>query len=74
MEANPALKEIRQALEQARDRLDFALRSLGQSPERQSMRWRCLGCGYLKHFTRPQPAHVAPPCPKCDGKTFEAMP
>jgi hypothetical protein len=39
--------------------------------EQRSLAWRCTSCGYIKHFTRPATAEVAPPCPKCQGSRFE---
>jgi rubrerythrin len=62
------LRAIQGLLEQARERIDHIL----LPTEALRMRWRCAGCGYIKHFTRPMPAHVAPPCPKCGGEVFEA--
>ncbi len=68
-----AIKPIREVLEHARERLDFALARLKSYDEFRCMRWRCTDCGYIKHFTRPMPAEVAPPCPKCSGKKFVAV-
>ncbi len=68
-----ALKPIRAQLENARDQLDRALARLKSFDELRCLRWRCLDCGYVKHFTRPMPAEVAPPCPKCGGKSFVAV-
>ncbi len=68
------LRPIRQALEQVHTRLGAIIANLQSREELRCLRWRCSGCGYLKHFTRPMPAHVAPPCPKCRGASFEAMP
>jgi rubrerythrin len=68
-----ALKPLRQVLENAREQLDIALRRLKSLDELRCLRWRCLDCGYIKHFTRPMPAEVAPPCPKCAGKKFTAV-
>ena len=65
---------LRQALEQVRDRLDTIIIRLKTHEEPRFMRWRCTVCGHIKHFTRPMPAHVAPPCPKCKGAEFQAMP
>jgi hypothetical protein len=65
---------LRQALEQVRDRLDTIILRLQTREEPRFMRWRCTACGHIKHFTRPMPAHVAPPCPKCRGADFQAMP
>ena len=64
---------LRQALEQVRDRLDTVITRLKTREEPRFMRWRCTACGHIKHFTRPMPAHVAPPCPKCKGAEFQAM-
>jgi hypothetical protein len=69
-----ALRPIWQALERARDAIAYAVTRLKSFEELRCLRWRCLKCGYLKQFTRPMPAHVAPPCPKCRGDGFEAVP
>jgi len=65
---------VRQALEQVRDRLDTIIARLKAREAFRCMRWRCSTCGQIKHFTRAMPAHVAPPCPKCHGAKFEAVP
>ena len=72
-EDEEALRPIREALEQVHDRLGRIIARLSVQAELRSLRWRCVRCGYLKHFTRPMPAHVAPPCPKCQGATFQAL-
>ncbi|MGI8956845.1 MAG: hypothetical protein ACR2II_08020 [Chthoniobacterales bacterium] len=69
-----ALRPIREALEQIHGRLGAIIARLPQSEEARYLRWRCKGCGHLKHFTRPMPAQVAPPCPKCKGVAFEPLP
>ena len=74
MSDEPALKPLREALEQVRDRLDSIIARLRSREEIRCLRWRCIACGHLKNFTRPMPAHVAPPCPKCQGVNFQAMP
>ena len=68
-----ALKPIRETLEHVRERIDHILRRLGEFEDVRSMRWRCQSCGYIKHFTRPTPAQVAAPCPKCGGPLFETV-
>ena len=68
------LRPIREAIEQARVHIDSALRRLQPLEETRYLRWRCSGCGYLKHFTRPTTAEVAAPCPKCRGRNFMAAP
>jgi predicted Zn-ribbon and HTH transcriptional regulator len=74
MAEEPALKPLREALEQVRDRLDVIIARLRSREEIRCLRWRCTGCGHMKNFTRPMPAHVAPPCPKCKGESFQAVP
>ncbi|MEO5754896.1 MAG: hypothetical protein ABIR38_09330 [Chthoniobacterales bacterium] len=68
------LGPIREVLEHARERLDYAIDRLKSTAEVRCLRWRCTGCGYLKHFTRPMPAGVAAPCPKCRSRIFLAAP
>ena len=40
----------------------------------RALRWRCTQCGHVKRVTRPMPAEVAPPCPKCRSDSFAADP
>jgi rubrerythrin len=40
--------------------------------EQKSLAWKCVACGHTKHFSRPAPAEVAAPCPKCGGEKFAA--
>jgi hypothetical protein len=65
-------KLLRTILERIRDDAQRALTLLGDRDERRSLGWKCTACGQVKHFTRPVPAEVAPPCPKCKGASFEA--
>ncbi|MEO7725013.1 MAG: hypothetical protein ABIU29_10090 [Chthoniobacterales bacterium] len=74
LEDDETLRPIREALEKVHARLGNIIAHLRPPEEERYLRWRCIGCGYLKHFTRPMPAHVAPPCPKCKGVSFEARP
>ncbi len=69
-----ALKLIREALERARESVDYAINRLKSFEEVRCLRWRCTSCGYVKRFTKPMPAEVAPPCPRCKGATFETSP
>jgi rubrerythrin len=68
------IRHIREALEQVHERLGVIIARLRPREEPRYMRWRCTACGHLKHFTRPMPAEVAPPCPKCKGASFQPMP
>src|SRR5260370_28455658 len=63
----------RHILERIRDDAEQALNFLGESRESRSLAWECSGCGYVKHFTRPAPAEVAAPCPKCAGGSFRTF-
>lgn len=69
-----ALRPIRDILEKVRCQLEEAMARLKSYDELRTLRWRCTECGYIKHFMCPMPADVAPPCPKCAGKKFEALP
>jgi hypothetical protein len=66
-------KPIREALERARERVDYAIGRLKSFEEVRCLRWRCIDCGYVKKFTRLMPAEVAPPCAKCGGDQFQAF-
>ena len=74
MAEEEALTPIREALERARERVDYAISRLKSFEEIRSLRWRCTQCGHVKRFTRPMPAEVAPPCPKCRSDSFAADP
>ena len=68
-----AIKPIRELLEHARKELDEALARLKSYDELRALRWRCIECGYIKHFINPMPADCAPPCPKCGGEKLEPL-
>ena len=65
---DPKIETLTAALKTIRDRADAALQEIVQSAgEQRALSWKCSGCGHVKHFTRPVPAEVAAPCPKCHG-------
>ena len=66
-----ALTTLREALEHARQQIDYVIGRLKTGEEARHRRWRCRRCEHIKCFTRPMPEHVAPPCPKCLGGDFE---
>jgi len=66
-----SLTPLRAILETIRDNAQRALTLIGHTGEQRSLGWKCIECGHVKHFTRPVPPEVAPPCPKCDGNSFE---
>jgi len=55
-----------------REQADSALKKIENRAERKSLSWKCSGCGYTKHFTRPASAEVAAPCPKCGSEELIA--
>jgi len=63
---------LRHILEKIRDDAQQALNFLGDSEGRRSLAWKCSGCRHVKHFTRPVPAEVAAPSPKCGSESFQA--
>src|SRR5437868_2403959 len=69
MAVNPS-KSLADVLRQIRDSADAALRELESMEKPRHLGWRCTSCGETKHFTRPVPPDVAPPCPRCSGSTF----
>jgi rubrerythrin len=69
---DPKIETLTAALRTIRDHANTALKQIEESAsERRAMGWKCTGCGHIKRFTRPVPAQVATPCPKCHGAAFE---
>ncbi len=60
-------------LRSIRDQADSVLKGIEHGAEQKSLAWKCTGCGYTKHFTRPAPANVAAPCPKCGAGSFQPV-
>ncbi|MBA3354314.1 MAG: hypothetical protein H0U23_18130 [Blastocatellia bacterium] len=56
-----ALTTLREALEHARQQLDYVIGRLKAGEEPRYLRWRCRRCEHVKAFTRPMPEHVAKP-------------
>jgi len=67
---DPALNALIVALRSIRDQADSVLKRIEQPRRERSLAWKCIGCGQIKHFTRPALAEVAAPCPKCGGAAF----
>jgi len=61
---------VRDLLEKIKGDAQRALALLPSEGELPSLSWKCTGCGYVKHFTRPVTAAVAERCPKCKGDSF----
>ena len=64
-------KRLRTILEAIRENAQHALALLGDTKDERSLRWQCVQCGHVKHFTRSVPSDVASPCPKCKGGAFQ---
>jgi hypothetical protein len=64
-----AFAQIRRQTEAAMDELD-ALELL--LDPRHAM-WRCDGCGYEKHFTKPSSVEACDSCPRCKGTSFSPV-
>ena len=47
MAEEEALRPIREALERARERVDYAINRLKSFEEIRSLRWRCIRCGLV---------------------------
>jgi predicted Zn-ribbon and HTH transcriptional regulator len=72
--AETPLKPIKAILQKIREQADLALKQLHESEEERSMQWKCKGCRYIKHFTRPVPLETAGRCPRCKSVSFQSLP
>jgi rubrerythrin len=63
--------DLRDLLEKIRNDAQRALALISKETESRSLSWKCIGCGHVKHFTRPVPSDIAQPCPKCKGDSFQ---
>jgi hypothetical protein len=68
-----ALDALIFALTSISDQVDSVLRKIDNRNEKGSLAWKCIGCGNIKHFTRPALAEVAAPCPNCGGEAFDPV-
>jgi predicted Zn-ribbon and HTH transcriptional regulator len=66
-------KTLKAVLEAIRDMAANALNQIGSSQEQHSMRWKCKGCHYVKHFTKPVPVESAGRCPRCKSTEFRPI-
>jgi len=66
---------IRQILEKIREETDQALALLNGAglAEERALGWKCTGCGYVKHFTRPASFEVVGRCPRCRSDQFRPV-
>jgi len=67
------LKTLKASLQAIRDTAAEALSHIEQAHQDHSMRWKCKGCQYVKHFTKPVPLETAGRCPRCKGTEFQPI-
>jgi predicted Zn-ribbon and HTH transcriptional regulator len=41
--------------------------------EERALGWKCTGCGYIKHFTKPVSLEVVARCPRCKSDQFRPL-
>ena len=73
-ELREAFRKARYALSQAGMQIGAALDALAQLESAlfpKFYRWRCAGCGYSKHFTKPSTVEACGKCPRCGGTLFD---
>jgi predicted Zn-ribbon and HTH transcriptional regulator len=61
---------IRQILTRIREEADQALSLLSNVGYERALRWKCKGCGYIKHFTKPVSLEAVVRCPRCKSDQF----
>jgi hypothetical protein len=44
---------LKTILERIRDKTDQAFTLLNDAQENRALGWNCIGCGHVKHFTKP---------------------
>jgi predicted Zn-ribbon and HTH transcriptional regulator len=66
-ETTDRLKTI---LERIRSETDQALSILRESSSERALGWKCAGCGYIKHFTKPVSFEAVARCPRCKSDQF----
>jgi len=67
------LKTLKASLEAIRDMAANALNQIGQLQQEYSMRWKCKGCQYVKHFPKPVALESAGRCPRCKSTEFKPI-
>ena len=71
--AETSPKTLKAILETIRERADYALMQLQDAEDNRAFRWKCKGCGYIKHFTRPASFEAIGRCPRCKTTSFEVV-
>jgi predicted Zn-ribbon and HTH transcriptional regulator len=62
---------LKTILERIRNETDQALSILRDSAnDERALGWKCTGCGYIKHFTKPVSLEAVARCPRCKSEEF----
>jgi predicted Zn-ribbon and HTH transcriptional regulator len=61
---------LRQILERIREETEQALSLLTNAGDQRALGWKCTGCGYIKHFTKPVSLEAVARCPRCKSDQF----
>ena len=69
-ETSTHLKTI---LETIREQTEQALSLLTNADDERALGWKCKGCGYIKHFTKPVSLEAVARCPRCKSEQFRAI-
>jgi predicted Zn-ribbon and HTH transcriptional regulator len=61
---------LKTILERIREDTQQALSLLTDPGGERVLAWKCSGCGYIKHFTRPVSLKAVARCPRCKSDQF----
>lgn len=65
------LHRLKTILERISENTEQALSLLrGGVGEERALAWKCKGCGYIKHFTKPVSFEAVARCPRCKSQQF----
>ena len=64
---------LRQILERIRQETEQALSLLISAGDDRALGWKCKGCGYIKHFTKPVSLEAVARCPRCKSDQFRPV-
>jgi predicted Zn-ribbon and HTH transcriptional regulator len=64
---------LKTILERIREETEKALSLLKDASDGRALGWKCKGCGYVKHFTKPVSLEVVARCPRCKSDQFREV-
>jgi rubrerythrin len=65
-----ASSQLKQILERIREETEQAISLLTNADSERALAWKCNGCGYIKHFTKPVSFEAVARCPRCKSGQF----